>query len=155
MPRKKRKDVGPLITGALIAGGASGLSPRDISERTPLPSTTVSAWLAAAKKNGTVTQKNYKYIFASGKTSPTPDPTSLILPIIAAAGAKGISFHDIAEQTSLNDNVLGIWLCEHTDKKGSPAVEMKAYDKYILTAQGKVNIKKLKGWVQAGDEIDI
>jgi len=155
----KRKSLTPLIQSAIAGAGSGGISPRDIADKTKLPYDAVAVWLISEKKKkGSVTLKKGKYILSSGKTVlPTAkvDPTSLILPVIGAAGAKGLTFHEIAGQTSLNDIVLGIWLCENTDAKENPAVKMKSYDKYVLTAQGKVNLKKLKGWRQKGDEIII
>lgn len=162
MPLKKhspRKPVTAIIQAVIAGAGNGGISPRDIAAKTALPITTVSAWLNKQKKpRGLVKwdKATGKYTSSSKTALPTSkvNPTPLILPVIGAAGAKGVTFHDIAEQTSLNDTVLGIWLCENTDTKENPVVEMKAYDKYVLTAQGKVNLKKLKGWVQAGDELD-
>jgi len=156
--RPPRKPIAAIIKAAIASAGTDGISARDIVVKTALPHIAVTGWLISERReNGSVTLKKGKYILASAKTVlpvQKVDPTSLILPVIGAAGARGISIQRIAEKTALHGDVVCLWLCENTDAKGNPVVEMKAYDKYVLTAQGKVNLKKLKGWVQTGDELD-
>jgi len=158
--RSPRKPITSIIKAVIAGAGSVGISPRDIAKKTALPATTVSAWLNKQKKpRGLVKwdKATGKYTSSSKTALPTfkVNPTPLILPVIGAAGVKGITYHDIVEQTALDNNNVGIWLCENTAPNDNPVVEAAAYDKYVLTAQGKVNLKKLKGWVQAGDEIII
>lgn len=73
------------------------------------------------------------------------DPASLILPVIGAAGASGISIYSIVEKTALDADVVCYWLFENTSATRNPVTELKPNEKYILTAQGKVNLRKLTG----------
>jgi len=161
MPLKKRPSRKPVtsIIQAVIAGaGSDGISPHDIVVKTALPHMAVTAWLISERrKNGSVTLKKGKYILASAKTVlpvQKVDPTSLILPVIGAAGARGISIHSIVEKTALGEDVVIYWLFENTSATRNPVTEMKPNEKYVLTAQGKVNLRKLTGKGPVIEELD-
>ena len=147
--RPSRKPIAAIIKAAIASAGTDGISARDIVVKTALPYMAVTGWLISERrKNGSVTLKKGKYILASAKTVlPVQkiDPTSLILPVIGAAGASGISVHSIIEKTALDADVVCYWLFENTSATRNPVTEMKPNEKYVLTAQGKVNLRKLTG----------
>ena len=150
-PKKSptRKPIAAIIQSAIGTAGSDGISARDIVVKTALPHMAVTAWLISERReNGSVTLKKGKYILVSAKTVlPVQkiDPTSLILPVIGAAGASGISVHSIIEKTALDADVVCYWLFENTSATRNPVTEMKPNEKYVLTAQGKVNLRKLTG----------